>query len=322
MKFLSTLLVFGILTTPIQSTNAHSHKKEDLLCQGFIPENDLWIDVNDKSKNAAGLSEEEFNEVIDEVVKVYEPIVKSKGGNLIVKRLWDNGTVNASAMRQGNDYIVNMYGGLARHETVTADGFAMVVCHEVGHHIGGAPVYGASQSSSGGWGGGGSSANSWASTEGQSDYFAASKCLRKAFKNDNNAEIVAMLDVPEYVKQSCEKNFKNNDDFMLCARAAMAGLSLANLFKALRKLEVPLSFQTPDTKVVSKTYEGHPQPQCRLDTYFQASVCEADDRIDLGYEDEAQGACARVNNQKFGARPLCWYKPQKSFIGQDHLAHN
>jgi hypothetical protein len=34
-----------------------------------------------------------------------------------------------------------MFGGLARHELVTDDGFMMVVCHETGHHLGGAPRY-------------------------------------------------------------------------------------------------------------------------------------------------------------------------------------
>ncbi len=318
MKAILALVALSLISPQVHSLiPEHDHEQA---CQGFIPDNDLWIDKNEPSANLTGLTEEQFNAVIDEVIEVYEPIVKSRGGNLIVKRLWDNGTVNASASRSGKDYIVNMYGGLARHKTITADGFAMVVCHEVGHHIGGSPVYGGSQSSGGGWGGGQSS-NNWASNEGQADYFAASKCLRKSFRFANNKEIVESLDVPEYVKESCEKNFKNEEDYVLCERAAMAGLSLANLFKDLRKLEVPLSFQTPDTKVVTKTYDAHPQPQCRLDTYFHGSVCEKDERTDLDYEDEAKGACARVNNQEFGARPLCWYKPQRSFSNDGSLAN-
>ena len=31
-----------------------------------------------------------------------------------------------------------MFGGLAGHETITTDAFALVACHELGHHIGGA----------------------------------------------------------------------------------------------------------------------------------------------------------------------------------------
>jgi Zn-dependent protease with chaperone function len=54
-----------------------------------------------------------------------------------------------------------MFGGLARDPLVTKDGFSAVICHEIGHHIAGAPRKGFS----------------WASNEGQADYFATTKCL-------------------------------------------------------------------------------------------------------------------------------------------------
>ena len=183
MKVVYSLIATAMLVTQINaSTKAQSHKD----CERFLPENDKYIGV-DQQSNLGGLDEAQFNAVIDEVEAIYKPIVAAKGGTLNVKRLWTDGTVNASAQRQGSTYVVNMYGGLARHQAVTADGFALVVCHEIGHHIGGSPVYGGKPSQangSGGWGGGGGGgSNSWASNEGQSDYFANTKCLRKVFRN-------------------------------------------------------------------------------------------------------------------------------------------
>jgi len=75
-----------------------------------------------------------------------------------------------------------MFGGLARHETMTPDGFATVVCHELGHHLGGVPKKFS-------WFG-----NSWASNEGQADYFGIMKCLRKMFEHEDNVKIVKEID--------------------------------------------------------------------------------------------------------------------------------
>ena len=85
------------------------------------------------------MTQETFNAVIDSVETIYAPIVAEYGGRLKVERKWDDGTANAYAQRSGSTYKVSMFGGLARHETITPDGFALVVCHEIGHHIGGAP---------------------------------------------------------------------------------------------------------------------------------------------------------------------------------------
>ena len=103
----------------------------------------------------------EFNRVIDLVYKHYEPVVSNLGKRLVVERNWSDSTVNAYAYPKGDQMRVAMFGGLARHPEVTKDGFMMVMCHELGHHLGGAPM------------------KSWASNEGQSDYFAANKCFKR-----------------------------------------------------------------------------------------------------------------------------------------------
>jgi hypothetical protein len=105
--------------------------------EGIVEDNNLWISASHKSANT--MTKERFNAVIDKVEAVYAPIVESMNGRLSVIRKWDDGTVNAYAQRSGKTWKVSMFGGLARHEAITEDGFALVVCHEVGHHLGGAP---------------------------------------------------------------------------------------------------------------------------------------------------------------------------------------
>jgi len=259
--------------------------------EGFLPKNNLKIMVGDKA--AGGLSEKEFNAVIDEIEPIFAPIVKEAGGELKVERLWKDGTVNAYAEREGDIWKVSMFGGLARHKTITTDGFSLVLCHEIGHHIGGAPQYTAD----------------WASNEGQSDYFATLKCLRRVWSSDDNKKIVkAIKDVPATLEKSCAKQWSNENERALCIRSGMAGDSVAKLFASFG-YEKPAKFETPDPKVVKKTDHNHPATQCRLDTYFQGALCEISYDDNVAEDNEVTGTCHGSTGHKIGLRPLCWFKP-------------
>ena len=174
-----------------------------------------------------------------------------------------------------------MFGGLARHQEITPDGFALVVCHELGHHIGGAPKKASWYST-------------WASNEGQSDYFATLKCLRKTFRNDDNATIISKMTIPAAVKTTCEAQFTNVEDQAICQRGAMAGMSTARLFQALRNQTTAPDFTTPDTAVATRTDDAHPATQCRLDTYYAGAICSQIDSDDVDQSDETSGVCYRA----------------------------
>ncbi|WP_408096694.1 hypothetical protein ACJVC5_16790 [Peredibacter sp. HCB2-198] len=287
MKFLTALVLSMALAAPSFACTEDGKG-------GFLPENDLSIPVG--SKLAGGLTEAQFNAVIDKLEVIYAPIVAQMGGRLTINRKWTDATVNANATRMGG-WIVNMYGGLARHNTITEDGFALVLCHELGHHLGGAPKVG-------------NLFNKWASNEGQADYFATLKCLRKAFLNDNNAQAVARMNVPTTLSEACAKAWPNKDDRAICIRNGMAGVSVAGLFAALRN-QPEGKFETPDTNVVSRTDDAHPAHQCRLDTYFQGALCEKSFNEDVSQNDEVKGTCHGKTGYKVGLRPLCWFKPKK-----------
>ena len=263
--------------------------------EGFVPENNLKISAY--AKRVGGITEGQFNSIIDKYEALYSPIVKSFGGDLLIERKWTDATVNAYAQQQGTTWKVSMFGGLARHETITEDGFALVVCHELGHHIGGAPKKVSPWSSP------------WASNEGQADYFATLKCLRRGWERDNNEEIVRAMNVPETLQKACSAQHIWNQDYYTCIRGGMAGLSVAKLFQALRNSTVEPKFDTPDTKVVTKTDDNHPATQCRLDTYFQGSLCEISFHEDVSSSSEVTGTCHGTTGQNIGLRPLCWFKP-------------
>jgi hypothetical protein len=258
----------------------------------FMPENTQRISKDSKDTN--GMTKEKFESIITRVYNSYSPIVTSRGATLVMDNKWDDETVNAYANQLGSTWTVYMFGGLARHPLVTDDGFMLVVCHETGHHLGGAPKY------SGGLG--------WAATEGQADYFGALKCLKRVLEKDDNIGIVAGMTVDTEATNKCEKVYKNANEIALCQRSAMAGKSLALLLGELGGTP-NIAFNTPDKSVVQKTNENHPAAQCRLDTYFNASLCDKTYSDDVSNTSPIPGTCIKKDGYKMGPRPLCWYKP-------------
>ena len=289
MKNILIILFLSLFASQIYACDENGNS-------GFLPENDLQRPVDSKLKNS--MTEEKFNSIIDRVDTHYSPIVNSLGGKLAWNRKWNDGTVNASAQRFFKTYKVNMYGGLARHELVTDDAFAMVVCHELGHHLAGAPKV------AGTW------LMKWASNEGQSDYFASLKCFRRTYESDDNVALMANISVPQTVTDKCSAAYTQDNDRALCMRIAMAGQSLANLLGSLRST-TEISFDTPDSNQVTRINDKHPAAQCRLDTYFQGALCDKRINEDVDNKDPLLGTCNRSQGYTIGTRPLCWYKPAK-----------
>jgi hypothetical protein len=274
---------------------ASSVRSPRVMRESFLPDNDLKIAVG--ALEAKGITHEQFDAVMDRIEAIYGPIIRAHGGRLLIKRLWDDPTVNASAQRLGDNYVLNMYGGLARHAAITQDGMALVACHELGHHLGGAPRY---------------TSNDWASDEGQADYFANSKCLHRVFLDTKAARFTHMSDDNQTASKACDVYYKTPRARAICRRSAAAGMSVTELFRALRKQDAQPHFDTPDAVVVTETYDGHPDTQCRLDTYFQATLCTQSFFKDFDANNPAIGACTRSQGYSVGLRPRCWYLPPAS----------
>lgn len=265
----------------------------ETLCKGFLPENDMKIPVSDFA--TTGLSEQEFNAVMDKYEAIYRPIMQKEGGNLVINRRWTDPTVNASATRFWNQWYLNMYGGLARYPGMTSDGMMLVICHETGHHLGRAPYFGPLRLG-------------WATNEGGADYYSALKCARRVFAADDNVQIVSLMSVDPMISSKCATNFKDAKDAAICVRSANAGTVLAGVLSSLSKNSAAPLVSTPDTKVVKDIYDAHPEAQCRLDTYLQASICQVSESAQLDIRNYHVNSC--VGPQfKDGMRPTCWFKP-------------
>ncbi len=291
-------------------SRAIGHKALDA-CD-LVPRNNLRI-PDDGRSTRSGVSRARFAQVLSAAIAVYEPVFRSRGEKLIVRGLWGNPDLNASAY-PGRDPIevlergggsgevdmrfrrVDIYGGLARHPEMTADGLLMVLCHEIGHHIGGLPVAGGSWS---------------ASNEGQSDYFAAAKCMRKVLEKVDNVAAASRMPVDASVRNKCmAAHQRDAKEAALCVRTSMAGLALAKVLSDLGG-DGRVGFRTPDRSVAAQTDNAHPAAQCRLDTYLAGALCRVSHESDLSFESPLKGACVpeRATNSS-GIRPACWFNPK------------
>lgn len=263
----------------------------------FLPPNDL--DREDcLACESANMTQKEFNEIIESVASIYRPVVKGHRAKLQMNNLWTDTTVNASANQSGSTWEVNMYGGLARRKEVTKDGFAMVVCHEVGHHLAGYSFYGETE---------------WAASEGQSDFWATQVCARRVFAGSKTKQAVS-----KFATQQCDKKFKDATERSVCYRTADASQSLANLLSVLNDGDVP-KFTTPDRTEVRVTDPTHPQAQCRLDTYLAGALCGSEwkeslipgkrfaDRTSPAAEREAAKYGCFKESDGLAAHPRCWF---------------
>jgi hypothetical protein len=267
----------------------------------FLPENNLYL--QDEFEQAANLTQSDFNAVIARATQIYTPIMSQFGGTFRVSANWNDSTVNASATQLGGIWQVNMYGGLARRPEVTIDGFTLVVCHEIGHHLGGFPFV-----------------SIWGADEGQADYYATTHCAQQFWGDELEKNATFRDVIPAGPKAKCDAAWRTEDAQNLCYRTMMAGKSLADLLSALG--DTTADFDTPDTHVVRTTNHDHPEGQCRLDTYMAGATCTQDYEKDIipgksfgssrnGREAEGESAqhyCASRDFEQ-GTRPLCWFHP-------------
>ena len=263
----------------------------------FAPDNNEYIGVDEKTTST--IDEIEFNLIADTIANIYTQGIEALGAKITFEKKWEDGTVNAYASQAGTEWKIALFGGLARYPGMTSDAFALVICHEVGHHIGGQPRYLT-------WYG----TEQWASCEGQSDYFAGAKCFKRYLDKryeDEGTEIgdVKLDDfIPIELRwkslTTCAQEYENDSDAMFrCAKTLDAGVAFGSVLATLAG-KFPTSLETPDTTVVSKTNRtGYPSPQCRTDTVVNGAFCKENPVSEFFCE------------LGVGARPRCWYKPKQ-----------
>src|SRR5262249_39819030 len=163
--------------------------------------------------------------------KIFNPIMESHSRKLEIKTYWSDDTVNAYASQDDTTWHVVLFGGLARRPEVTLDGFALVICHELGHHLAGYVFY----------------TGESLSAEGQPDYFATHSCAAKVWRELAATPSPSLEPVPGSIKDNCNHVWSTQQQQQDCYRTVQASMGLARLLAKLGSQ--PLDFNVTDTSV-------------------------------------------------------------------------
>lgn len=235
----------------------------------------------------AGIGERAFHQILDLAERVYAGDFLARNLRLQLHRNWQREEHRASASRQEDRYgtlaIISVTGGIARDPAITRDAFALIVCHEIGHHLAGPPQ------------------RAGFSAEGQADYFAASECLRRLLPllPENSME-----SVPKRLKTDCHGAYPDAEEGRLCLRIAVAGRALGGYFAARRGTRNP-DLLARDPRTVEQTRFLSASPQCRLDTYRAGALCNPS--ANRNRTPHLRWLCGSGNRQHTAGRPPCWY---------------
>lgn len=266
----------------------------------MVPRNNLRFPIRPGIESA--VSEADFKALLERAQRLYAPVYRDViGGDFVVDGQWKSEAANAYAdvpkIRAGRPtlYRIELHGGMARHPLMTEDAFMLVICHEIGHHLGGFPR---------------KTMPTWASTEGQSDYFSTAKCARLMFAASTRQEWAKPVQVSSAVRAQCAQAFPGQPlEAAICMRSTVAGLSLARVLHTFEgNIKAP-DLGSRDLSSVPTTFDGHPISQCRLDTYRAGALCQVPATVPFSAVDSKPGACLRGLTVQ-AERPACWFAEQ------------
>ncbi|KYG68472.1 hypothetical protein AZI87_04280 [Bdellovibrio bacteriovorus] len=204
------------------------------------------------SKNVSNLTEVDYATLIGQfLVKNFAKVQTATGKNLVIPYEWQSPYFAAFAQQKEDSMQISLWGGMARAPGATKAALAAILCHELGHIIGGEPR----QTIPG---------SDWASTEGQSDFYAASNCLPELLTA--YPELVPVIE--DDVRKACDQN-------TLCERSMQAGLEMIRFVQQYSYRDyVPVNINTPAAATNELVRNTYPSDQCRLDSFVQGSLCQ------------------------------------------------
>jgi hypothetical protein len=266
------------------------------LLANSLPLNDyeIFIDSNIETEN---LKKEDIDLTINQIKLEFQKEFKLKNQNLIISNDWDDPMVNALAYQNLPNAHIDFMGGMAKHKLMTKRAMRNILCHELGHHLGGNPFKTVEEAS-------------WMSAEAQSDYYATYECLRRI----NQVVDISPNSLPPFLRQKCNERFSTDKERNVCIESIIGAKEMTSLFYAILS-ENPYSnsfiveprLDKRESFAIQNTLtDDYPNLQCRLDTMIEGALCDE--------------TCKKMQLQPnlviapySGFRPSCWFN-QNDFL--------
>lgn len=251
----------------------------------------------------------------DDVLRLYDANAAAANARLTLS-MHPDATLTMD-IREDREWRVEIGLNLVQPGGTTPDVAAFLICHEVGHAVGGFPFKASPEQIDQVRGLEDGRYGTVSATEGQADYFAAKECLPRLWANeaDLNASFRALA-TPFMISQ-CDAVWSTSAERDICYRGAVTAEAVGRWYAPNDSLRV----DTPDPTIVPGLSDGRSN-QCRVDTAFQGSLCPTKFRgtaipgLIEPYEQvltisPAVEAAAAPDSctEGVGSRPLCWFKP-------------
>ncbi len=236
-------------------------------------------------------SEKDFNRTAQMITQEFTKDFARIGKELRVVPEWYNPQQNSSTEVLAHVAVIHLLGGYA--QVMSEDAFLLVACHETGHHLGGPPFYFGTK----------------ISVEGQADYFATSKCMRRLLKDQDNEAFIKRYGAQYSVRIDCNRVWgADTKDSYLCMRSIMAAMNLRFRMDTNRRDHL----NQKDHTHVDSTNAQHPSAQYRFDTHRAGALCPLSQ--DELYNGRNTPTCEATRaGEQSAARPNCWYDEPTDF---------
>lgn len=243
--------------------------------------------------------------VLQEFEAFYQPITSGLGFKLTVQIDNNSSSESADANRDARHANVTVTRRLLENARMSEDGLRTILCHEMGHVLGGAPRRNIPPE----WDGPiAPDGFSFMSSEGQADYYSTLVCFRRLVRGQNHQkrlaqEMAAALPPVADVAHRCDTAHGiRTVDSLICQRAVAGAFNMLQMIK-----EFPISVASASPFVATSTIlDLYPDRQCRLDTFIAGALCRTEsvpDTAALDFNDGTVNTCA----DRAAARPACWY---------------
>jgi hypothetical protein len=255
---------------------------------------EILLDSDIETEN---FQKEDIDLIINKIKLEFQKDFKLKNQNLVINNEWDDPMVNALAYQNLPNAHIDLMGGMAKHKLMTKRAMKNILCHELGHHLGGDPLKTVEEAS-------------WMSAEAQSDYFATYECLRRINQGDD----ISQNSIPPFLKQKCNERFSTDKERNICIESIMGAKEMTSLFYAIlsenpysnSSIVEPQLDKRESFAIQNILTDDYPNLQCRLDTMVEGALCDE--------------ACKKMQLQPnlviapySGFRPSCWFN-QKDFL--------
>ena len=250
------LLIFALCITVTLTAEAARKLGENCFGDGFVFQGATFpllgrgpLEVSDLEQVAAWLAKE------------YGPTIEFTVD-------YDALKFNALASMENQTRRVVLNLGLILHPKVTKDVLALIGCHEVGHHLGGAPR----------------KLDPPLSYEGQADFFAPQACFDRWLALDVATTYAIRPEAQQYCRLLGPLLRGTVES---CFRTMEASLLLSEVFAGIKRVASVPRLEQQELLRVAQSISDHGTPQCRLDTFRNGF---------LNYQRAEM------------PRPACWYK--------------